>query len=348
MIRAGIVGATGLVGESLVRALLGHPEVEVTVATSAHAAGQRLAEKLPALRGEVDLVLAAPEPGNLVGQVDVAFLATKGPESMVMAPPLLEAGVKVIDIGGEFRLKSAADYRKWYGREHTCPGLLAEAAYGLPELFEDDIKKARLVANPGCYPTGAVLAVAPLLAESLVEPGGLIFDSYSGLSGAGRTYSAGARNLYQDCNENLRAYAVGTHKHTPEIERSIEHLAGAGHGVTFVPHLAPLDRGILTTAYAGLTQDVSVGELVEVYRDFYDGQRFVQVLDEGKLPGTKHVSGSNNCHIGLAVDEDAGLLIAVSAIDNLVKGLAGAAVQCMNLMRGYEESTGVSQYPVWP
>ena len=157
----------------------------MTVVTSAHAAGRKLTEKLPALRGEVNLVLAEPEPENLVGKVDVAFLATKGPESMVMAPPLLEAGVKVIDIGGEFRLKSAADYEKWYGNKHTCPELLAEAAYGLPELFEDTIKKARLVANPGCYPTGAVLAVAPLLKAGLIEPDGLVFDSYSGVSGSG-------------------------------------------------------------------------------------------------------------------------------------------------------------------
>lgn len=341
MIRAGIVGATGLVGESLLRALLGHPDVEVTVATSAHAAGQGLAEKLPALRGEVDLVLAAPEPGNLVGEVDVAFLATKGPESMVMAPPLLEAGVKVIDIGGEFRLKSAADYQKWYGREHTCPQLLAEAAYGLPELFEDDIKKARLVANPGCYPTGAVLAVAPLLKELLVDPAGLIFDSYSGLSGAGRTYSAGGRNLYQDCNENLRAYAVGTHKHTPEIERSIEHLAGAHNPVTFVPHLAPLDRGILTTAFCRAAGDVSTEKLLAAGRKFYAEQPFVRVIDDPGGVETANVRASNYCDWSARFVEETGTVVAVTAIDNTVKGAAGQAVENLNLVFGLPRTTGL-------
>ncbi len=341
MIRAGIVGATGLVGESLLRALLGHPEVEVTVVTSAHAAGRKLAEKLPALRGEVNLVLVEPEPGSLVGKVDVAFLATKGPESMVMAPPLLDAGVKVIDIGGEFRLKSVADYQQWYGREHTCPELLAEAAYGLPELFEDEIKKARLVANPGCYPTGAVLAVAALLAERLVEPGGLIFDSYSGLSGAGRTYSAGGRNLYQDCNENLRAYAVGTHKHTPEIERSVEHLAGSEHRVTFVPHLAPLDRGILTTAFCRAAGEVSTGKLLAAGRKFYAEQPFVRVIDDPGGVETVNVRASNYCDWSASFVEATGTVVAVTAIDNTVKGAAGVAVENMNLVFGLPRTTGL-------
>lgn len=341
MIRVGIVGATGLVGESLVRAVLGHPEAGVAVVTSAHAAGMRLDAKLPALRGEVDLVLVEPKPENLIGKADLAFLATKGPESMEMAPPLLEAGLKVIDIGGEFRLTGAADYKRWYGNEHTCPELLAEAAYGLPELFEEKIRAARLVANPGCYPTGAILAIAPLLKAGLIEADGLVFDSYSGVSGAGRTYSAKGRNLYQDCNENLRAYAVGSHKHTPEIERGIAALAGGDHRVTFVPHLAPLDRGILTTAFCRPKSGVATAGLIEAARSFFAEQPFVRVLDDPDEVETYNVRGSNYCDWSARFVKHSGAVVVVTAIDNTVKGAAGQAVENMNLLFGLDRTAGL-------
>ncbi len=342
MVRVGVVGSTGLVGESLIRAILGHPEAEVAVLTSAHATGMRIDEKLPALRGEIDLELVEPKPENLIGKVDVAFLATKGPESMVMAPPLLEGGVKVVDIGGEFRLKSAADYEEWYGNEHTCPQLLEEAAYGLPELFAEEIGAARLVANPGCYPTSAILAVAPLLSEALVGPGGLIFDSYSGVSGAGRTYSPRGRNLYLDCNENLRAYAVGKHKHTPEIERGVEHLCAQHHPVTFIPHLAPLDRGILTTAFCRPAGTPDTAELLEAARKFYAEAPFVRVIDDPGEVMTCNVRGSNYCDWSVKAVDRSGCVVVVTAIDNTVKGAAGQAVENMNLMFGLERTAGLT------
>jgi N-acetyl-gamma-glutamyl-phosphate reductase len=342
MIRVGVVGSTGLVGESLIRVILGHPQAEVAVLTSAHASGRRADVKLPALRAEIDLVLVEPRPENLVGAVDVAFLATKGPESMQMAPALLEAGVKVVDIGGEFRLKTAADYKEWYGNEHTCPDLLAEAAYGLPELFAEEIATARLVANPGCYPTGAILAVAPLLGGALIEAGGLIFDAYSGVSGAGRTYSSGARNLYQDCNENLRAYAVGKHKHTPEIERAVEHLCAQQHCVTFVPHLAPLDRGILTTAFCRPVGSSSTEELLEAAREFYADAPFVRVIDDPGDVSVYNVRGSNYCDWSVKAVDRSGCVVVVTAIDNTVKGAAGQAAENMNLMFGLARTTGLT------
>ena len=341
MIRVGIVGATGLVGEGLIRVLLGHPGARLAVVTSAHAAGQRLDASLPALRGEVPLTAVEPRVENLVGKVDAVFLAGKGPESMEMAPPLLAAGLKVIDIGGEFRLKSAADYEQWYGGKHLCPELLAEAAYGLTELFADRVRGARLVANPGCYPTGANLAVAPLLAEALVGPGGLIFDSYSGASGAGRTYNPKSRNLYLEVNENLRAYAVGSHKHTPEIERVVEHLAGAHFPVTFVPHLAPLDRGILTTAFCRPAGQVSSADLLAAAREFYAGQPFVRVVDDPGEVSTGNVRGSNYCDWSAKYLERTGCVVAVTAIDNTVKGAAGQAVENLNLMFGLERTAGL-------
>ncbi len=341
MIRAGIVGATGLVGESLIRVLLGHPGAEVTVATSAHAAGEPLEQSLPALRGEVDLTLVRPRPKSLIGKVDVAFLATKGPESMKMAPPLLAGGVKVIDIGGEFRLKSAEDYEQWYGNRHTCPELLEEAVYGLPELFAAEIGKARLVANPGCYPTGAILAAAPVLAEVPVDSGGFIFDAYSGASGAGRTHNPKSKNLYLEVNENLRAYAVGTHRHTPEIERALEHLGGLEQPVTFVPHVAPLDRGILTTAYCRPVGEAGTDALMEAAGRFFSEHPFVRVVGDPAGVSTCNVRGSNYCDWSAEYLERSGCVVVVTAIDNTVKGAAGQAVENMNLMFGLARAAGL-------
>jgi N-acetyl-gamma-glutamyl-phosphate reductase len=342
MIRVGVVGSTGLVGESLIRAVLGHPGAEVAVVTSAHACGQVISDVLPSLRGEIDLIAQEPDPANLIGQVDVAFLAGKGPESMTMAPPLLKAGVKVIDIGGEFRLSSAADYQKWYGNKHICSELLKEAVYGLPELFEAEIRSARLVANPGCYPTGALLAVAPFLKAGLISADGLIFDSYSGASGAGRTYSAGGRNLYVDVNENLRAYALGNHKHTPEIELGVDFIAGGEHKVTFVPHLAPLDRGIFTTAFCRPSGEIGLEDLFKAGQEFCAGQPFLRFLEKADQVWTRNVQSSNYCDLSATFVEDTKVVVAVSAIDNTVKGAAGQAVENMNLMFDLERRTGLT------
>ena len=342
MIRVGIVGATGQVGEGLIRVILGHPQAKLAVLTSAHAAGTRIDQALPALRGECDLVAVPQDTAELIGKVDVAFLATKGPESMELAPPLLAAGVKVIDIGGEFRLETAADYQQWYGGKHTCPELLAEAVYGLPELFAEQIAKARLVANPGCYPTGAILAAAPLVAAKLVEPDGLVFDAYSGLSGAGRTYNPKNDNLFVACHENLRAYAVGTHKHTPEIERALGAAAGRSLTVTFVPHLAPMTYGIHTTAFARPARKLDTAALLAAAREFFAAHPFVRVFDDPAEVATANVRGSNYLDWSAKLVERSGTVVVVTALDNTVKGAAGQAVENMNIMFGLERKAGLT------
>ena len=341
MIRVGIVGATGQVGEGLIRVVLGHPQAKLAVLTSAHAAGTRIDKVLPVLRGECDLVTVPQDTKQLVGKVDVAFLATKGPESMELAPALLAGGVKVIDIGGEFRLETAADYEKWYGGRHTCPELLEEAVYGLPELFAEEIAKARLVANPGCYPTGAILAVAPLLAAGLVEPDGLIFDAHSGLSGAGRTYNPKSDNLFVSCNESIRAYGVGSHKHTPEIERGVARLAGRRAAVTFVPHLAPMTHGIHTTAFARPRGRPDTARLLAAAREFFAPHPFVRVFDDPAEVATANVRASNYCDWSARLVEPAGTVVVTTAIDNTVKGAAGQAVENLNLMFGFDRRAGL-------
>jgi len=343
MIRVGIVGATGQVGEGLIRAILGHPGAKLAVLTSAHATGQRIDKVLPVLRGECELVTVAQDPAELVGKVDVAFLATKGPESMKLAPPLLAGGVKVIDIGGEFRLSSAADYEKWYGEKHTCPELLAEAVYGLPELFAEKVAKAKLVANPGCYPTGSILAVAPLLRAGLVDSEGLVFDAHSGLSGAGRTYNPKSDNLYVSCNESMRAYGVGTHKHIPEIERGVGTAAGRKVTVTFVPHLAPMTYGIHTTAFArpAKGQKLDTAALLAAAREFFAPHPFVRVFDDPAEVAIINVRASNYLDWSAKFVERSNVVVVTTALDNTVKGAAGQAVENMNLMFGLERTAGL-------
>jgi N-acetyl-gamma-glutamyl-phosphate reductase len=289
-------------------------------------------------------VAVGQEAANLVGRVDVAFLATKGPVSMELAPPLLAGGVRVIDIGGEFRLQSAADYEKWYGEKHICPELLKEAVYGLPELFAAEVARARLVANPGCYPTSAILATAPLLAAGLVEADGIVFDAHSGLSGAGRTYSPKSDNLFVSCNENVRAYGVGTHKHTPEIERCVSHAAGRRVTVTFVPHLSPMTYGIHTTAFcrpaAGRKFDTA--RLLAAAREFFAPHPFVRVFDDPAEVATANVRASNYCDWSAKFVERSGTVVVTTAIDNTVKGAAGQAVENMNIMFGLDRRAGLT------
>ena len=321
------------------RILAGHPEAHLAYLASDHAAGKRLADVLPALGNELDAELKPTDTDAIAASCDVCFLAKKGPDSMEHAPRLLEKGVRCIDIGGEFRLRSAEEYEKWYGNEHTCPDLLERARYWLTELFREEIRGAELVANPGCYPTSCALAAAPFLKKGLVEPEGMVFDSYSGLSGAGRQYSARADNLFVSCHENLRAYAVGTHKHTPEIEQVLRGLSGADVRVAFVPHLAPLDRGILTTMYARVAR--APGEPVKVLKEFYADEPFVRVTDDPAEVRTSRVRGTNFCDLGAAYIEKAGLLVVLGAIDNTVKGAGGQAVQNMNVMFGIAETAGL-------
>jgi len=341
MIRIGIIGATGAVGEALIRILLGHPDAELAFLGSDHAAGQRIDEVLPVLRGQLDAACREPELGAFAAECDVVFMAKKGPESMAWAPKLLDAGLKVIDHGGEFRFRDPAAYEAAYGNKHTCPDLLAEAAFGLPELYRGQIEAARLVGNPGCYPTGVVLPLAPLLAEGLIEPDGIIVDAYSGLSGAGRQYSAKARNLFLDCDENTRAYGLITHRHAPEMEQELTAAAGRAATVVFIPHLIPVDRGILTTSFARLTREASAADVLALWRERYDGEPFVRIVDDPGSVELAHVARTNYCDFSAAVDPRTRTLVAVSALDNVIKGACGMAVQNMNLMMGVEETAGL-------
>ena len=343
MIRVSIIGATGLAGEGLIRAVLGHPQCQLALLVSEHAAGKKIGELLPALRNELDLATVAASPAEVAAASDIVFTAKKGSETFALVPGLLQAGAKVIDIGGEFRFKDAAVYEQWYKEPHACKDLLREAVYGLPELFKEQIKTARLVANPGCYVTSTVLALAPLLAANLVEKDGLIVDSYSGLSGAGRQFNPKLSNLFVDIDENMRAYNVGTHRHTPEIEQALTHAAGAPITLTFVPHLAPLDRGILTTAFARPRAGINTEQALSAMQKFYQqrGAPFVRVLDSLQEVAVGNVARSNYCDVSVQVLERSRQVVVAAALDNLVKGAAGQALQNLNLMCGLDETLGL-------
>lgn len=342
--RAGIINVTGYAGVELARLLYRHPEVDITSVTGRSAAGQKLGAVFPHL-ADIDLTITAE-----LREVDIAFSALPHKESAKEVIPLLRQGVKVVDISADFRLKDAADYPKWYGFTHPAPELLKEAVFGLTELYRNQVAAARLVANPGCYPTGAILALAPALRAGLIEPD-IIIDSKSGVSGAGRTLSLGTH--YSEVNEDVSAYSLEGHRHLPEITQELTCLRPRpAPSVSFVPHLIPMTRGILTTAYARLTPgkiapgEKGQAEIMGIYRDFYKGEPFVKVA--AASPHTKHTWGNNLCIIYPSVDVRQNRLIALSALDNLVKGAAGQAIQNMNLMCGYPETMGLEALAVYP
>ena len=341
--RVGIIGATGAVGEALIRILIAHPQVKLTFLGSDHAAGEPIAKVLPVLRGQLDAVCRKPDLDALDAETDLVFLAKKGPDSMEWAPRLLDPAVniKVIDCGGEFRFNDPAVYEQFYHNTHTCTDLLAEAVYGLPELYREQIKGARIVGNPGCYPTGAILPLAPLLAEGLIEPDGIAIDAYSGISGAGRQHSAKARNLFLDCNENCRAYGLITHRHAPEIEQELGLAAATPVTAVFIPHLIPLDRGILTTIFADLTRDVAPADILGLWRQRYANEPFVRIIDDPSDVELANVHRTNYCDFSAAIDPRTRKLVIVSALDNVIKGACGMAVQSMNLMLGLPETTAL-------
>lgn len=349
LINVGVLGATGYTGIELVRLLAVHPNVRLVYLTSDTYAGKRLCEVYPSTIGSDagELVLSRTDETGLPEGIDALFCALPPGLAVKVAPAALSKGIRLIDLSADFRLKDAADYPKWYSWSHDEPGLLQEAAYGLPELHRDEIARARLVANPGCYPTAVLLGLAPLISEGLANGDALIIDAKSGISGAGR---GGPQDQgYSELNENLRPYNVGgSHRHIPEIEQELAWLAGRPVRVCFTPHLVPMTRGILGTMYAHLLEQVSTEEAVKLYRQFYAGKRFVQVLNSGLLPETKAVWGTNNCHIGIKVDYRAGRVLVFSVIDNLGKGAAGQAVQNMNIMFGLPETTGLNCLPVFP
>jgi N-acetyl-gamma-glutamyl-phosphate reductase len=340
-----VIGASGYTGVELLRLLAGHPQVTVSCVTSRQQAGQSLAEVFPSLAGVYDLTFEALEPAALAGRADLVFTAVPHQAAMAMVPELLAAGCKVVDLSADYRLRDAAVYAEWY-ETHQTPELLAEAVYGLPELYREQVRPARLVANPGCYPTSIALALTPLLRAGLIDPTTLIVDSKSGTSGAGR--AAKVDSLYCEVNEGFKAYGLPRHRHTPEIEQTLSDVAGRSVTITFTPHLLPVNRGILSTCYATLAADVSLAQLLALYREQYAGERFVRVLPEGRLPNISQVRGSNFCDIGLAVDPRTRRVVALAAIDNLVKGAAGQALQNMNLMLGLNEGLGLAGAALFP
>jgi len=345
MLKVAIIGATGYTGMELLRLLAGHPKVVVSLVTSRKEAGKTLSEIFPFLEKFGDLTLVPPEPALIAERAEVAFLCVPHGAAARVARDLLENGLKVIDLSADFRLKAQAVYEAWY-EKHQAPELLAEAVYGLPEVYAEEIARARLIANPGCYPTASLLPLIPLLRAGLLEPQGIIIDAKSGVSGAGR--SAKLPLIYCEVNEGFRAYNVARHRHTPEIEQELSRAAGVEITINFTTHLIPINRGILSTIYAPPKPGVSEADLRQALEDFYGGRPFVRVLPEGAFPNTAYVKGTNRCDIGLALDKRTGLLILVSAIDNLVKGASGQAVQNLNLMAGWPEDLGLKVAPLFP
>lgn len=343
MIRAGVVGGTGYTGVELLRLLALHPDVELTRVTSRGDAGTHVADLYPNLRGHVEAVFTTPSVESLVA-CDVVFFATPNGTAMRMAPALLERNVKVIDLAADFRLKDPDVWQRWYGEPHVCPEWLNEAVYGLPELHREAIRDARLVACPGCYPTAVQLGLLPLIEAGLIAPERIIADVKSGVSGAGR--KAEIPILMSETGESLKAYAVKGHRHWPEICQSLESVAGHTIGLTFVPHLIPMIRGIHATLYAELKD--TAADLQSVYENRYRHEPFVDILPAGAHPDTRNVRGVNRCQIAVHRPMDRDTVIVLAVIDNLVKGAAGQAVQNMNLMFGLDEQAGLSGIGLYP
>jgi N-acetyl-gamma-glutamyl-phosphate reductase len=342
--KVGIINVTGYTGVELARLLSQHPEVELASVTGRSAAGRRLGEVFPHL-ADIDLTIEAE-----VGDVELVFSAMPHKESAKEVIPLLNNGIKVVDISADFRLKDASEYERWYGFSHPAPHLLAQAVYGLTELYRSQVASAQLVANPGCYPTAAILALAPAVKARVIEPS-IIIDSKSGVSGAGRTPSL--QTHFSEVNEDVTAYALEGHRHLPEITQELKRLCPEKSlSVTFVPHLVPMTRGILTTCYAPLASGkIAAGkrgekELRQLYLDFYKNEPFVRVVDSP--PHTKHTSGNNLCLVYPTIDHRAGRLVVISCIDNLIKGAGGQAIQNMNLMLGLPETTGLQALSIYP
>jgi len=337
MVRVAVTGSSGLVGECLVRLLLQHPDVQVTYVGSHSAAGRDIADVLPSLRGDISLECRVPDAGDISRAADAAILAHKSVESLALTPALLDAGVKVIDIGGEFRLKDPALYEKWYGQEHTAPEQLREAVYGLPEFNREPIRSARLVANPGCYPAAVILALGPLLAAGLILRDGIQVSCASGLTGAGRT----SGKLFIDGNEDMRAYALAGHKHRPEMEQELSALAGGPVRLTFVPHVIPVNRGILGTLFARPAAPADLGTLRAALADTYAGEPFVRVRVSGGEVCLANVRGTNYCDIAVDYVPDTETVVVMAALDNMLKGACSQAIQNLNLMFGLDESAGI-------
>lgn len=342
MIKVGIVGGTGYTGVELLRLLAQHPQAQLTTITSRKEAGMPVADMFPNLRGRVALQFEDPATAPL-NSCDIVFFATPNGIAMTQTRALLDAGVKVIDLAADFRLTDVPSWEKWYGMSHACPDLVAEAVYGLPELNREKIRGARLIANPGCYPTAVQLGFLPLIEAGVVDLGHLIADAKSGVSGAGRKAEVGV--LMAEAGDNFKAYAVAGHRHLPEISQGLSRVAGQAVGLTFVPHLAPMIRGIHATLYARLSKEV---DLQALYEKRYCGEAFVDVLPPGMHPETRSVRAANICRIAVHRPQGGDTVVVLSVIDNLVKGASGQAVQNMNILFGLPEALGLDQVPVLP
>ncbi|MGW8193156.1 MAG: N-acetyl-gamma-glutamyl-phosphate reductase [Desulforhopalus sp.] len=346
MVNVGIVGASGYTGAELGRILCNHPEARITVATSRQYAGSRLSDIFPSLRNKVDIPCENLSVEELCDKADFFFTAVPHKTAMDLVPDLLQAGKKVVDLSADFRIRDVTVYEKWY-QPHSASEFLGEAVYGLPELYRGKISKARLVANPGCYPTSIILGLAPLLKGGAIDPATIIADSKSGTSGAGRGAQTGT--LFCEVHDGFRPYKVGrNHRHTPEIEQELRTLAGCDLHISFTPHLLPVARGILSTIYCSLNDGFDRKRIDGLYSQFYQSESFVRLLPEGVFPATQQVRGSNFCDISYMLDFTTKRIIVMSVIDNIVKGASGQAVQNMNLMCGFGETTGLETAPVFP
>jgi N-acetyl-gamma-glutamyl-phosphate reductase len=341
-----IVGSSGYTGGELMRILLNHPRVTVTAITSEKSAGKPITSIFPHLAGLTSLVCEHLDPDTISKKSDLVFLALPHVTSQEVAFRFHKLGKKVVDLSADYRLSDPAAYATWYEHTHQYPELLKDAVYGLPELHRDKIKKASLIANPGCYPTSAILGLAPFMHKGRVDLGSIVIDSTSGVSGAGRSPSLA--HHFPEVNEGFMAYKVGTHRHTPEIEQELSALAGQQITLSFTPHLAPMNRGILTTIYAKQSSVSDTASLYALFQEYYKEAPFVRMLPLGQFPNVRNVRGSNFCDIGIYSDQRTGRAVVVTAIDNLVKGASGQAIQNMNLMMGFDEEEGLRFAGVCP
>lgn len=345
MIRAGVLGATGYAGTETVRLLLGHSGAEITRIVSHSNAGTRFSDLYPNLRGICDLECTGLDADDIAKNCDVVFTALPHGASKEVIPSLYEKGLKIIDLSGDFRYDDPAVYEKWYGQPHSDPELLKKSVYGLCELYRDKIQSAQLVGNPGCYTTCSITALYPIAAAGVADNHSIIIDAKSGVTGAGRGLSL--PNMFCECTETMKAYKVAVHRHTSEIEQEVSHAAGEEIMLSFTPHLAPMKRGIFATCYINLKEKITTTELVEIYKKFYKGEKFIRIYDAGELPELKHIVGSNYVGIGMVVDERLGRAVIISCLDNLIKGAAGQAVQNMNIMCGLPEDMGLDGIPAY-
>ncbi len=349
--RVAIVGSTGYGGVELIRLLVQHPHAKITSVISSSTAGTPLADGFPHLTEIITDLLDGIDVELIKSKADLVFTATPSGVSTELVPKLLEAGLKVIDLSGDFRLKSSVEYEQWYKHPAPQASYLEQAVYGLSEIYGESVRGVDFISNPGCYPTAATLGLVPLIKSDLIERDSIIIDAKSGVSGAGRGLSLNVH--YAEINENFKAYKINKHQHIPEIEQVLSDVAGEPVNITFTTHLVPMTRGIMCTMYAKLKQHdgqtmIDEQQVIDLYRKFYKGRRFVRVRDVGKWPATKEVSGSNYCDVGFAIDRRTNRITIVSVIDNVVKGAAGQAVQNMNVLMGWEESAGLLFAPVYP